>query len=76
MAIAQTMGWIKDEKLAPLAAKELDITDFDVKLDIGTKEQPQEPTSPTLTNPLTTPGQTSKPTAVTNDMRKAVDQNG
>lgn len=76
MAMAQTMGWIKEDKLASIAAKELDITDFDVRTDVGVKEQPQAAASPTMTNPLTTPSQTSKPAAVTNDMRKAIDQNG
>lgn len=77
MAMAQTMGWIKDHKLAPLAAKELDITDFDITKDLGSPQQATA-ASPTMTNPLTTPGQntTPQPSAVTNDMRKAVDQNG
>lgn len=73
MALAETQGWIKREKLAPIAAKELEIADFDAKNDMG--PAPTE-LNPSMQSPLTSPGLASaKPSAITNDDRKQVDNN-
>ena len=73
---AELQGYISKERAAAIVAKELDITEFDPKEE--QKQISEQPQIPMQTNPLTGPGMidtttNSTPSAVTNDMRKAVD---
>lgn len=75
LALAEMQGWIKKEKIAPIAAKELDITDFDVTKDIGTEITPEGMGSNPLSSPALSGTPSTKPTAPTNAMRKQVADN-
>jgi hypothetical protein len=66
LALAESQGWIKKERAASIAAKELGIADFKFEEDAGSEMA-------TPAAPLTTPGQT--PAGMTGDQKKQVKDN-
>jgi hypothetical protein len=73
MALAELQGWISREKLAPIAAKELGIDDYDPDVDMGISEQaPLGGASPLSTPPALDAGDNPKPSAVTGEERAAI----
>lgn len=73
IALAETQMWIKKERAATIAAKELGITDYDYDTEFDGESPDPMPASPA---PLSMPGQAPKSSAVTKDEKKQVKDNG
>lgn len=77
LVLAEQQGWISPKRAATIAAKELNVTDYEWDLereDIAEQPAPP-PASPTA--PLTSPGQAPKPAqSVTSQDRSEVKKNG
>jgi hypothetical protein len=70
MALAQLQGWIKAEKLSPIAAKELDIGDFIQDQDSG-PSQPAEPQPSVSATPLSQNKLSTEPSGNTSAQKAA-----
>jgi hypothetical protein len=76
LALAESQGWVSNERASGIAAKELGIDDYDYEQERKEGAGAQAAADPSQANPLTAPPQ-SKPSAVTGEERKAIgDRNG